>query len=279
MLDIRTFGEEPIREAILNAVAHRDYHDAGSVRIQQFPRRIEIVSPGGFPPGVTPENILDRQQPRNRRIADTLGRCGLVERSGQGANRIFETSIREGKPLPDFTHTDAWQVSLTLHGEVQDPGFVKFLERVGRELQVSFDSHDLVVLDLAHREVAVPAGLRSRAHRLAELGVVESVGRGKGVRYLLSRRFYSITAKRGVYTRRRGLDRETNKELLLKHLRDTLDGSPISELQLVLPGISRANIQRLLDQLRKAGQVQLVGERRGAKWFSTTAPAPPEASQ
>ena len=274
MMDLPTFNEGAVREAILNAAAHRDYRHPGSVFIRQFARRIEIVSPGGFPQGITPENILDHQQPRNRRIADVFGKCGLVERAGQGANRIFETCIREGKPLPDFTHTDAYQVSLTLHGEVRDPAFVRSLEKIGRETATSFDTHDFLVLDLVHREEAVPPALRGRLRRLAELGVVESVGRGRGTRFLLARRFYAMTASRGAYTRRRGLDRETNKELLLRHLRDNPDGSPISELQEVLPGLSRANVQRLLDELRRAGRVRMAGQRRGARWFAVGEPVP-----
>lgn len=86
-------GASPNREAILNPVTHRDYRMAGSVFVRQFPRRLDIVSPGGFPPGITPEDLLWRQSPRNRRIAETCARCGLVERSGQGANRMFEESI------------------------------------------------------------------------------------------------------------------------------------------------------------------------------------------
>jgi ATP-dependent DNA helicase RecG len=267
MMDVLTFSESAVREAVLNAVAHRDYRHAGSVFIRQFPRRIEIVSPGGFPQGITPENILDRQLPRNRRIADAFAKCGLVERAGQGANRIFESCIREGKPLPDFTHTDAHQVSLTLHGQVQDPSFVRFLERIARETATGFDTHDFVLLDLIHREATIPDLLKPRLRRLLELGIVESVGRGRGARYLLSRRFYVMTARAGTYTRRRGLDRETNKELILKHLRENPGGSPISDLQQVLPGLSRANIQRLLGELRRDGLARLVGERRGARWF------------
>ncbi len=272
MVDIPTFSEEAVREAILNAVAHRDYSHAGSVFIRQYPRRIEIVSPGGFPQGVTAENNIDRQVPRNRRVADALARCGLVERAGQGANRIFQACIREGKALPDFAHTDAWQVSLTLHGQLQDARFVRFLEGVGHETQASFDTHELLVLDLVHRDSTVPPELRLRLRRLVDLGVVESVGRGRGTRYLLSRRFSAAIGQPGVYTRRRGLDRETNKELLLRHLRDNRDGSPMSELQQVLPGISRAQVQRLLDELRRAGLVRLAGRRRGARWFAETRP-------
>lgn len=70
VLDIPTFSERVIREAVLNAVSHRDYQLGGSVFIRQYPRRLLLESPGGFPIGITEQNILDRQLPRNRRIAD-----------------------------------------------------------------------------------------------------------------------------------------------------------------------------------------------------------------
>ena len=70
VLNIRTFAERSAREAILNAVSHRNYQLGGSVFVRQFPRRLEVVSPGGFPTGIALDNILDRQNPRNRRIAD-----------------------------------------------------------------------------------------------------------------------------------------------------------------------------------------------------------------
>ena len=82
--DVPTFNERVVREAVLNAVSHRDYRHGGSIFVRQYPRRIEIVSPGGFPAGITPENILRQQNPRNRRIAEVLSKCGLVERAGPG---------------------------------------------------------------------------------------------------------------------------------------------------------------------------------------------------
>lgn len=269
MIDVPTFNEGAVRESILNSVSHRDYRLGGSVFIRQYPRRIEIVSPGGFPSGITPENIIDRQLPRNRRVADALARCGFVERAGQGADRIFESLIREGKGLPDFTNTDDWQVSLTLYGQIRDPRFVRFLERVGRETQRSFDTHELLVLDLVHREAPVPPILRGRLTNLVEAGVLETVGRGRGTRYLLSRRFHAALGERGRYTRRRGLDREASKALLHQHLRDQAgSGCPMSELQQVLPGQSRAQIKRLLDELKREGRARLEGIRRWARWYA-----------
>jgi ATP-dependent DNA helicase RecG len=265
--DVPTFNERVVREAVLNAVSHRDYRHGGSVFVRQYARRIEIVSPGGFPPGITPENILRQQNPRNRRIAEVLAKCGLVERAGQGFDLIFRESIRQSKPLPDFSHTDAHFVWLTLHGEIQDPEFLRFLEEIGQERMAAFSIDDFLVVDLVHREQAVPDDLKSRVEHLLEQGIIERLGRGRGVRLLLSQRFYRRLGKAGVYTRKRGLDREMNKALLLRHLRESGDaGCPISELQQVLPAQSRDQLKRLLSELRRERRVQLVGERRGARW-------------
>ena len=266
VLDIPTFAERSVREAVLNAVSHRDYQLGGSVFVRQYPRRLVVESPGGFPVGITSDNVLDRQSPRNRRIADVFAKCGLVERSGQGMNLMFEQSIRQGKSQPEFTGTDRYQVVLTLYGEVRDTRFVQFLEKIGQETLASFDTHDFLILDLVHREERIPAVFQRRLRRLAEMGVVESVGRGKGARYLLSRRFYAMIGKTGAYTRRRGLDRDTHKALLLAHLREHPAGSPLAELQHVLPQLSVRAIQTLLYELRAEGQVCLAGTRRWARW-------------
>ena len=272
--DVPTFNERVVREAVLNAVSHRDYRHGGSVFIRQYSRRIEIVSPGGFPPGITPDNILRQQNPRNRRIAEVLGKCGLVERAGQGFDRIFRECIQQSKPLPDFSHTDTYSVWLTLHGDIQDPEFLRFLEEIGREQVATFGLDDLLVVDLVHREQSVPDDLQSRVDHLLEQGIIERVGRGRGVRLMLSRRFYRYIGKAGTYTRKRGLDRETNKALLLKHIRDNRkEGSPLKELVQVLPSLSYVQVQKLLQNLRIEGQIHKVGNTSAARWYPGKSPS------
>lgn len=266
-----TFNERVVREAALNAVSHRDYRHGGSVFLRQYPRRIEVVSPGGFPSGITPENVLRRQNPRNRRIAEVLAKCGLVERAGQGFDLIFRECIRQSKPLPDFSHTDAHCVWLTLHGDIQDPEFLLFLEEIGQKQVAGFGLDDFLVVDLVHREQRIPDSLKSRVEHLLEQGIIERVGRGRGGRLLLSRQFYRHIGKAGVYTRKRGLDRETNKELLLKHIQDNRrEGSPMRELLQVLPALSRAEVKNLLRGLRNEGRIHNVGRTKAARWYPGT---------
>jgi ATP-dependent DNA helicase RecG len=266
--DIPTFEERMVREAVLNAVSHRDYRLGGSVFIRQFSNRLEIVSPGGFPPGINQENILDRQYPRNRRMAELFAKCGLVERSGQGVNLMFEQAIRHSKLPPDFAKTDEYQVNLTLHGQVQDPKFVNFLEKIAQERELSFTTQDLILLDHIHRTLSIPDSLRARVPLMIENGVVEAVGRTRGTKYILSKRFYSFVGRKGVYTRKRGLDRNTNKELLLKHVFDNQEqGCAFNEFLQVLPNVSISYIQGLLRELKAEGKIALTGRKRWAKWY------------
>jgi ATP-dependent DNA helicase RecG len=270
--DIPTFDRRVVREALLNAVSHRDYRRGGSTFVRQFPGKLEVQSPGGFVPGITPENLLWKQAPRNRRIAEVFARCGLVERSGQGARLMFERSIREGKSRPD-DH----EVFLTLHGEVQDERFLQFFQKIGQEALAAFSTQDFLVVDLIHREQPVPLDLQDCLPRLLELGVMESQGRGKNKKYFLSRRFYSSLGQRGTYTRRRGLDKRTNKELLFMHIEDSEEeGARFEEFSQVLPSLSRGQIKRLMEELKREGRIHVVGKTKGARWHP--GPTPSKAS-
>ncbi len=265
VVDVATFSERPIREAILNAVSHRDYQLGSNVFVRQYSRRIEITSPGGFPYHITLENILNRQSPRNRRIADIFLKCGLVERSGQGMNLMFEEAIRESKPLPDFTNTDRYQVAITLHGTMQNPDFIRFLEKVGKERTVNFSTDDWMLLGYVAREEKVPENYRSRIDSLLDLGIIERAGRRK---LILSHRFYSFIGRRGAYTRKKGLDRETNKILLLKHIDENAgQGSPLQELMDVLPSQTRNQVQTLLRELKADGRTHPKGTTRASRWY------------
>jgi ATP-dependent DNA helicase RecG len=85
---------------------------------------------------------------------------------------------------------------------------------------------------------------------------------------MLSRALYAFLGQGGVYTRQRGLDRETNKALLLKHIQDNAqEGSQLQELRQVLPALSRTQVQVLLRELLAEGHIRLVGYTSAARWY------------
>jgi len=103
---------------------------------------------------------------------------------------------------------------------------------------------------------------------LLEAGAIERIGKGKGVRYLLSQQFYAMTGKKGLYTWRRGLDRAANKELLFQHLkRNRKEGARLAELLNVLPALSRGSVQKILQELKAEGKAVIRGKTKGGIWF------------
>ena len=266
--DISTFNESAVREAILNGVSHRDYRMGGSVFIRQFPRRMEIVSPGGFPSGINLDNVLWQQHPRNRRIAESFARCGLVERSGQGMNRIFDACIKESKPRPDFTHTDENQVWLTLQGQVQNPQFLKFLEQIGEEQLEVFSTRELLLLDELFNNRLITDSAKAAVTTLIDSGIIKQVNMGKSKHFVFAEKYEDVVGTKRMPAGIKGLDRDMNKELLLSHIRaHAKNGSRMVDFLTILPGYSRSQVQVLLRELRKERKILVRGETHAARWY------------
>ncbi len=129
IIDLPSFNEETIREAIINACIHRSLQMNGDIFIRQYPDMIEITNPGGFPYGVNIGNILTvNSAPRSRLIAEVVEKTGLIERSGQGVDTMFLNCICEGRQLPDYSRSDDYQVSLVIRSVIKDPMFTLFIQ-------------------------------------------------------------------------------------------------------------------------------------------------------
>ena len=250
---------------MLNAVSHRNYQLEGSVFVRQYQDKLVMESPGGLPTGVTIENILDRQSPRNRRIAEIFALCGLVERSGQGMNLIYELSIKEAKSLPDFSGTDSYWVRMTLGGVVLDKKMLILINQIGNERLESLSTDDFLVIDALFHEKKLHDSWQPRIRKLIDMGIIERVGRGN---YILARALYEATGKSGIHTRLTGLDRETNKELIVKHISQCGEkGTPFREIQQVLPNHTRSQLQILLRELREEKRIRSKGKTNTTRWY------------
>ncbi len=108
-----------VREAIVNAVAHRDYAIRGDeIRVLMFSDRIEVYSPGRLPGHVTVENIVEERFSRNEVIAQVLADLGFIERLGYGIDRMIRQMREWGLPAPRFVETtNGFKVTLRGPGE------------------------------------------------------------------------------------------------------------------------------------------------------------------
>jgi ATP-dependent DNA helicase RecG len=100
------FPLEAAREALVNAVAHRDYDITGDqIRVFLFADRLEVTSPGGLPGPVTLENIADERFSRNEVIVQILADMGFIERLGYGIDRMMRLMKEHQLPPPRFKET------------------------------------------------------------------------------------------------------------------------------------------------------------------------------
>ena len=112
-IDMRSYPPEAIREALLNAVVHRDYSYSGGTLISIFEDRIEFVSLGGLPKGISYNDLLlGVSVPRNNHLADIFYRLHLIEAYGTGVPKIMEY-YREYNLKPDIEVSDnAFKITL-----------------------------------------------------------------------------------------------------------------------------------------------------------------------
>lgn len=130
IFDVKLFNKETVREAVLNAITHRSMIVQNDVVIKLSPNKLSITNAGGFPIGVDKSNVLTvNSTPRSKRLAEVLQKTGLVEKSGQGVDKMFANCVMEAKPLPDFSDTDNYQVSLTLRTEIKDIPFLVYIRQ------------------------------------------------------------------------------------------------------------------------------------------------------
>ena len=100
--------EEALREALANAVAHRDYRSPSNVQVHVFKDRVEIVSPGGLPLGMTEADLGTKSVPRNPLLFGMLYRMDIVENIGSGIRRILDLCREHGAPRPTIDVSDHW---------------------------------------------------------------------------------------------------------------------------------------------------------------------------
>lgn len=229
-IGVPDYPERAFREAIANALVHRDYRRPGAAHIQWREDQLEISNPGGFPEGVRLDNLLvTPPHPRNPALADAFKRAGIVERSGRGIDTIFEEQLRSGRPAPSYDRSTESAVVLLLPGGEANLAFVKLVVEESATL-TPLRAEGLLILNelwLERRLDEVAAAklvqrpereARAILERLVEGGLVEASGDRKRS-YHLSRRVYRRLGDEDGYLRQRGPDPLGREERVIELVR------------------------------------------------------------
>jgi ATP-dependent DNA helicase RecG len=262
------------REALANALIHRDYTRLGAVHIQWHPDRLEISNPGGFPEGVRLDNLLvTPPRPRNPLLADAFKRAGIVERTARGIDTIFYEQLRNGRPAPSYARSDATGVVVSIPGGEANLDFVRLLvteAQGGRVLGLDellilnalWQERSLTTDEAARLTQKPEADARATLHRLVEAGLVEERGQKKGRTWLLSAASYRALGDRAGYVHQRGFEPLQQEQMVLQYVEK--HGRITRREAAELCRIGPYQATRLLNKLVRDGRLLRHGTKKGA---------------
>ena len=270
MVDMAAF-----REAVANALIHRDYHRLGAVHVRLEDDALTISNPGGLVDGVTLANLLVTEpRPRNRALADAMKRIGVVERSGRGVDTIFRGMLKFGRPSPDYSRTDAHSVVLRLPTDPADQDFRRLVveEEKRRTAELPIDS--LIALaairalkrvtadELAERIQRDAASAKRTLEALTEAGLVQAHGHTRGRSYTLSAYVYQTAGDKAGYTRQAGFAPIQHEQMVLSYVQQH---GQIRRAEIMdLCHLSEGQAKDLLKRMQGSELLRLEGTGRGA---------------
>ena len=174
--------EAAFREAIANALIHRVWDVESQIRVLMFDDRIEIISPGGLPSGITEDEYLSGKLSvlRNRNLANVFYRLGFVEIFGTGITRIKQL-YEEGLKQPDFEVSEN-TIKIVL------PVFEKNLNLTEDERKIYKILNKTMLKSISEIAPYVPFGKSKTTQLLKGMGkkgAVKIEGRGRGTKYVI----------------------------------------------------------------------------------------------
>jgi ATP-dependent DNA helicase RecG len=179
-----------VREALVNAVAHRDYQISGRrTELRMYSNRLEVISPGGLPGYMTVDNLVEEHFSRNPRLVGNLFQWGYIEELGLGIDRMIEDMVQAGHPPPQFKATP-YSFTVTLFNVRERPAIPKW-SRSMNERQARALTYVREHGSITNREYqsicpdVTPETLRLDLVDLVEQGILLKIGSKKGTHYIL----------------------------------------------------------------------------------------------
>lgn len=263
------------REAVANALVHRDYTALGATAVIIADDLFAVRSPGGLPRGVSLENLIEASRPRSRTLADAFKRVGIVERSGRGVAIMYREMLRLGRFEPDYSRTTDEEVVVSLPLGSADQELVAFVAKV-QEATGELTLPELRVLHLLRSDGALglaelaedldmaKAQLRPILQGMDERGLTDVRGTGRAREYHLPSSFYEVAGKKAEYVRSAPVQEARREEMALRYAQEY--GAITRSQTAALCGIPSQQASLLLRGLVSDGKLEMRGSKRGAHY-------------
>lgn len=267
--------ERVTREAVANALVHRDYTALGAIRIVLGTQTLSVTSPGGLPRGVTLDTLLSASTPRSPALADAFKRVGLVDRAGRGIQVMYRILLSAGRAAPDYSATTDETVSVDIPVTGSDLEFARFVN-TWQSKKGELEVLELRILHIIHAEGRLnldeiagllydtPARTRRTLNHLADVSVVEVIGRGGSREFRLGSGFYDLVGRRPDFIRSQVMNDVRTEQLILAYIGEY--GSITRAQAAETCGLTGQAAYRILRSLNERGNIIKKGQTRNTHY-------------
>ena len=251
-----------LREALVNAVAHRDWAAPGPIRVQLEGTMLTVTNPGGFLPGITSETVITAPpRARNPRLARALRGLRLAESEGIGVDRMYRETVRQGLSTPDIDEfPDGGGVRCVLVGGPPDEAVVAVVgalsQPAGQDVDILLLLHRLLRVATVNATQLAPVIQKSRAQaaaaieRAVDAGLVASssqvgyYGLANGPRHVLAKKLPYLRRTEADYARVIGDLLGASGEIRARDLIDVCGIKPVRASQVLAHAVGSGLLER-----------------------------------
>ncbi|HON82400.1 MAG TPA: putative DNA binding domain-containing protein [Methanoregulaceae archaeon] len=264
-VEISQYDSWVIRETLHNCIAHQDYSQGARISIVESPDSLLFTNRGDFIPGSV-ESLLIQDAPpdryRNRFLANAMVNLNMIDTIGSGIRRMFQHQRERNFPLPDYDLSEPGRVSVRIIGKVLDPKYTRMLIR-----RKDLNLLDVIALDKVQKGRQIT---QDEFRSLKTKGLIE----GRRPHLYVSEKVAAETDTRADYIRKRSLDRDYFKKMIVTYLETYHEAKWSAFEDLLLDKVSdalnekqkRQFIKDLLQEMRRDGTLETIGRTQAARW-------------
>jgi len=257
-----------IRETLHNAIAHQDYTQGGRINVVEEAESLLITNVGEFLPGSVEEAIRRDAPPeiyQNRFLAEAMVSLNMIDTIGSGIKRMFLKQRERSFPMPDYDLSEPKRVKVRIIGKILD-------ERYTRMLMTRTDLDLMAVIALDK----IQKGKRITDEEFKALKKKKLI-EGRRSNLFVSAKIAVATDTKVDYIKRRGIDKEYSKKLIMDYLAKFGEATREEISQLLIDKLSdslsedqkESHIKNILQEMRKEGSIKAQRMGRRSIWFSS----------
>lgn len=257
--EIKMYDAFVIREALHNCIAHQDYHLNGRITVVEKPDELLFTNLGEFIPKSV-ERVIEQDAPqeyyRNQFLADAMVNLNMIDTIGSGIKRMFLKQKERFFPMPDFDLSTPNKVAVRIAGRIWDVNYTKLLMS-----KTDLDLKMVVLLDRVQKNLPITD---EEIKQLKKFGLIE----GRKPNLHVSSAVAKITNDKASYIRKRGIDDEYCKKMILDYLKEFKEGKKddfekilLDKLPEILDISQKKNkIKNILQSMKNQGNIKVEGK-------------------